>query len=110
MVEVGGEMRVSGQGPIGGVWRVGIDDPRVGVQDRKIGLILKLTKHSVATSGNYRNRYEMEGQTVFHTFDPRTGRPAKTNVLSATVVARDCQAADGAATALMVMSYEEGRA
>ncbi|MGB0368581.1 MAG: FAD:protein FMN transferase, partial [Flavobacteriales bacterium] len=42
-----------------------------------------------------------------HSLNPVTGYPAKTDVLSATVIANDCMTADAYATALMVMGYEE---
>lgn len=109
MVEVGGEMRMSGDGPQGKGWRVAVDDPSVQPNERGIGFVLNLQNMSVATSGNYRNQYIIEGKTVGHTVDPRTGHPAQSHVRSATVITKDCQTADGAATALMVMDYEEGK-
>lgn len=109
MVEVGGEVRLSGNGPMGDGWRVGVDDPRVKAKQRRLGFVLQLNDRSVATSGNYRNQYEVDGQTLVHTLDPRTGRPKITNVLSASVIGPDCQTTDGVATALMVMSLEEGK-
>jgi thiamine biosynthesis lipoprotein len=72
----------------------------------KLAAILTLVDRSLATSGNYRNVYEIDGVTVGHTLDPRTGRPAVNEVRSATVVADDCRSADGWATALMVLGTE----
>jgi thiamine biosynthesis lipoprotein len=57
----------------------------------------------MATSGNYRNAYVVDGVRVVHTLDPRTGMPIERIAGSATVTADDCRTADGWATALMVL-------
>jgi thiamine biosynthesis lipoprotein len=104
MVEVGGEVRVSGPGPRGGGWAVGVDRPVVDADPgRDLAVVLEITGAAVATSGNYRNAVVLEGRRFGHIFDPRTGRPVQTPVLSATVVAPDCRTADGPATALVVL-------
>ena len=46
------------------------------------------------------------GKKYAHTIDPRTGYPVQHNILSATVVAKDCMSADAYATAFMVMGLE----
>lgn len=109
MVELGGEMVLEGDGVTNAGWRIAVDDPTKQWPDRGIGLTLQMTSGAVATSGNYRNQYVVDGLTVVHTMDPRTGYPRNSDILSASVVAKECQTADGAATALMVMSYEEGK-
>ena len=43
-------------------------------------------------------------------FDPRTGYPVQHNILSSTVIAKDCMTADALATAFMVMGLEEAEA
>ena len=73
-------------------------------------LVVSLTNGAVATSGNYRNHYEVDGKTLVHTMDPRQGRPVTTHVASATVVAPDCRTADGLATTLMVLEPDAGLA
>jgi len=107
LVEIGGEVRAAGGGPSGTGWRLGVDAPEEGLEGgEKLAAILTLVDRSLATSGNYRNVYEIDGVTVGHTLDPRTGRPAVNEVRSATVVADDCRSADGWATALMVLGTE----
>ena len=66
-----------------------------------------MTDMGIATSGNYRNYYYKDGKKYAHTIDPRTGYPVQHNILSATVIARDCMSADAYATAFMVMGLEE---
>jgi thiamine biosynthesis lipoprotein len=110
MVEVGGEVRVAGEGP-SGLWTLSVDTPDAATAPGAEAVrSLRLTNAGVATSGNYRSVYDAGGVRVFHTMDPRTGRPATSTVLSVTVVAPDCTLADGWATALMVMDPESGLA
>jgi thiamine biosynthesis lipoprotein len=65
-----------------------------------------LNDRSLATSGNYRKYYEKNGIKYVHTINPKTGFPVISNLLSATVVARDCMTADAYATAFMVMGTD----
>lgn len=112
MVDIGGEVVVSGQNPQGASWRIGINKP---VDDslslnQDLQTVLTLTDVGIATSGNYRNYYYHEGKKYAHTINPHTGYPALHNLLSATVIARDCMSADAYATAFMVMGLERAKA
>ncbi len=110
LVEIGGEVRAHGAGP-SGPWRLGIDRPEVGVAPgSSLAAVVLLTNSALATSGNYRNAYAVDGVRVVHTMDPRTGRPHDSPLVSVTVVAPDCRQADGWATALMVLGPERGLA
>lgn len=104
LVEVGGEVRAHGQSPSGRPWRLGVDRPEPGLAPgAQLEAAINLTNASLATSGNYRNRYEVEGTVISHTLDPRTGQTVNSTLASATVVAPDCRTADGLATALIVL-------
>jgi len=61
---------------------------------------------ALASSGNYRNYYEVDGQKYGHTIDPVTGLPKMTDILSASIFAEDCMTADAYATACMVMGVD----
>ena len=112
MVDIGGEVVVSGQNPQGSLWRIGINKP---VDDslslnQELQTVLTLTDVGIATSGNYRNYYYHEGKKYAHTINPHTGYPALHNLLSATVIVCDCMRADAYATAFMVMGLERAKA
>ena len=62
----------------------------------------------MATSGDYRNYYESNGQRYSHTIDPATGRPVDHRLASVTVIADSSMLADAWATAFTVLGYEEG--
>ena len=109
LVEVGGEIFCAGVNSKGKAWRIGIDRPEYGNffpgKNRQADLLL--SGRGLATSGNYRNYFEEDGQKYGHTIDPVSGKPIQHSLLSATVVARDCMSADAFATAFMVMGLEK---
>lgn len=108
LIEIGGEVRVKGDK--GGVrWKIGIDRPFDNNMSpgNDLEAIINLKDQSLATSGNYRKFYVENGIKYSHTIDPKTGYPAKNQLLSATIIASDCGTADGVATACMVKGKEK---
>lgn len=104
LVEIGGEVRVNGRKPDGGAWRLAIEEPSEDA--RQVNKIVAMDRHSLATSGDYRNYYESDGQRYSHTIDPSTGQPISNRLASVTVIADDSMTADALATAFTVMGYE----
>ena len=112
MVEIGGEVVVSGQNAKGDNWHIGITKPSddsLSVEG-EMQTVLSITDHAMATSGNYRNFYYQGGRKYAHTIDPRTGYPVQHSLLSATVFAADCATADAYATSFMVLGVEGAKA
>lgn len=112
MVDIGGEVVLKGKNPRMKTWRIGINKP---VEDslsvnQELQTILEVSGVGMATSGNYRKFYYKDGKRYAHTIDPRVGTPVQHNILSATVIAKDCTTADAYATAFMVMGLEEAKA
>ncbi|MCF0159267.1 MAG: FAD:protein FMN transferase [Bacteroidaceae bacterium] len=109
MVEIGGEVVTRGMSHRKEPWRIGISKPVdeliPTVQEPQ--QILLLHNEAMATSGNYRNFRVEDGKKYAHTINPHTGYPVDHNLLSATVIAKDCMTADGYATAFMVMGLEK---
>jgi len=111
MIEVGGEIRVSGLNSRGKNWIIGIDKPNKDIdQSDRFQLKINLTNKSLATSGNYRKFYEKNNKIYSHTINPKTGFPVQHSLMSASVVADDCISADAYATAFMVMGVKETKA
>ena len=106
LVEVGGEIRVKGIKSDHQKWRIAIETPST--QVRKVHNIINITDHAIATSGDYRNYYEIEGKRYSHTIDPSTGKPITHNLASVTVISDTAAYADAVATALMVMGAKKG--
>jgi thiamine biosynthesis lipoprotein len=109
LVEIGGELRCMGVNREGNPWRVGVDKPLENTLEREIEQVLNLSGLSVATSGNYRKFYEEDGVKYSHTIDPKTGYPARSNLLSATIVTRESMYADAWATVCMVIGLERSK-
>ncbi len=105
MVEVGGEVRARGPHPRGGPWRIGIEKPIAG--GRSVQRVLHVEDGGLATSGDYRNFVERDGQRLSHTIDPRSGRPVTHRLASVTVVADSCMRADALATGLLALGPEK---
>lgn len=110
MVEIGGELALHGKSPSGKDWNIAVDAPIEGsLPGEKSAYILSLTDVGIATSGNYRNFREDNGQKTSHTISPVTGRPFIGEILSATVIAPSCMEADALATACMASSPEAAK-
>lgn len=106
-IEIGGELIVRGHNREGENWRIGIDVPKENLTSRELENIISLTGKAVATSGNYRKFYEVDGKKYAHTLNPKTGFPVQHSLLSATVVANDAATADAYATVFMVVGVEK---
>jgi len=108
LVEIGGEIRLKGHNPKRQDWRVAVERPQAGLGQR-IYKAIPLTDKAIATSGDYRNYFEQNGQRYSHTIDPRTGKPVVHNLASVTVIHSSAAMADALATAFNVMGAEEAR-
>ena len=108
-----GEIFCDGLNPAGKPWAVGVDRPVDG--NDTPGKDIERVWYSsggpcgIVTSGNYRKYYVVDGVKYSHTIDPRSGHPARNNLLSATVVAPDATTADAVATWCMVIGLDEAK-
>jgi thiamine biosynthesis lipoprotein len=108
LVEVGGDLRARGHNASNAKWRIAIESPdRLG---GSVEQIIHISDLSVATSGDYRNFFEFEGQRFSHTIDLRTGRPVTHNLASVTVLGERAAFTDAMATALLVLGPDAGPA
>jgi thiamine biosynthesis lipoprotein len=108
LVEIGGELRVRGHNAEHQKFRVAIEKP---MQNSEMSYtIMQLSDISVATSGDYRNFFEEDGQRYSHSIDPRTGYPVNHELTGVTVIGRNTAFADAMATALLVLGPEDGHA
>ena len=105
-IEIGGEVFADGTRADGKPWQVGVEAPLV--NEQKIHTVIGLSGAAMATSGDYRNFFEVGGQRYSHTIDPSTGRPVTHQLASASVVAENCALADAIATCMMVLGPEQG--
>ncbi|WP_346827115.1 FAD:protein FMN transferase [Serratia inhibens] len=109
MVDIGGEVRTRGHNGEQKPWRIAIERPTAGVE-QKAQLVIQPGEMSIATSGDYRNYFEQDGVRYSHTIDPITGRPIHHHLVSVTVLSPTCMAADGLSTGLNVLGPDRGMA
>ena len=107
LVEIGGEIRAKGKNVEKGTpWKVGIETPNFDGQQSILEAI-EVYDEAMATSGTYRKfKVDSLGNRYAHIIDTKTGYPSKTNVLSVSVIAKDCMTADAYATAFKAMGIE----
>lgn len=109
LVEIGGELRVQGLNASGSEWVLGVEQPSSGVRHQPIAAI-QVSNAAVATSGDYRNYYEVDGRRISHTIDPMSGEPITHKLASVTVIASHGALADAYATAFNVLGPDKAYA
>lgn len=111
VVDIGGEIVARGKKYHDQEWNIGLQSPtRTRDGEMRAEETFHLCDRAVATSGNYRNYFEENGQRYTHIIDPKTGRPEKSKLLSVSVIANRCVEADAYATAFMVMGMDKTKA
>lgn len=105
LVEIGGEIRVHGRNSQGQLWRIGIERPDS--KTRSAMYSIELAEGAIATSGNYRNFFMHEDALYAHIIDARTGWPMQHELASVTVLADSGMYADGLATTLYTLGFDQ---
>ena len=103
LINAGGQVYALGT-KYGASWKAAIRNPR------KEGLLdsLNISNKSVSTSGDY-EQYFIRGKNRYsHIFNPKTGYPVDSGILSVTVIADDGLTADALSTAIFVLGKTKG--
>jgi thiamine biosynthesis lipoprotein len=103
LVDLGGDIAVSGESPEGGPWLVAVADPR---RPGETLAVLALDAGGIATSGRDARRFG-PSRSLHHLIDPETGESALAGPLTVTVVAPDPVAAEVNATTLAIAGPAE---
>ncbi len=104
IMDLGGNIHTVGCKPDGSGWRVGVRDPR---GDSYLAVITVEDKAVVTSGGYIRYFIGQDGETYWHILDPATGRPAKSGLISVTVVGSEGVRCDALSTALFVMGIDD---
>jgi len=105
LMDAGGDIAISGAMADGSGWAIGIADPFDVEHD--LALVM-LGRCGVATSGRDYRKWTQDGVACHHIIDPRTGKSAQTDVLSATVIAPSTQQAELASKMLLILGAQVG--
>lgn len=107
LIDAGGDIYASGDGPDGPGWLVSIGNP---LHEGEELALIQLRDRALATSTTARRAWQRGGRWLHHLIDPRTGQPAETDIVSASIVALTAVAADVFAKVALVLGFEEGSA
>jgi thiamine biosynthesis lipoprotein len=106
LINAGGDLLARGEGPDGGGWTVGVEDPFA--PDRCVAT-LAVRNGAVATSSTMRRRWWTQEGDAHHLIDPRTGLPSETGLASVTVVAQSVAAAEVTAKHLLLLGVGQAQ-
>ncbi len=107
LVDAGGDIAISAPQRDGSPWPIGVADPCY--PEQQLALLL-LGQGGVATSGRDYRRWQQGNAWQHHIIDPRTRKPAQTDLLSVTIVAGNVVHAEVAAKVVMILGSGEGLA
>jgi thiamine biosynthesis lipoprotein len=110
LIDLSGKLRARGFNAQGDRWRVAVEPPEADATNVRPPFeseIIELADESVATAGDYRRFFEIDGKHYSHIIDPRTGWPVAHDTVSASAIAKSCMHADALATVLMAMEPED---
>lgn len=106
MLNLGGSSVMAyGEKPDGSPWQIALTDPR-DTEGDYLGVVTLQADEFLSTSGDYEKYFIEDGVRYHHILDPATGYPARSGLISVTVVCRNGLAADGLSTACFVMGRE----
>lgn len=107
LVDAGGDIAIRGARADGTPWPIGIANPH---RPNEHSEILLLNGGGVATSGRDFRRWRQGGRERHHIIDPRTGEPAVSDIVTATVIAPSAREAEAAAKTALILGGDAGRA
>lgn len=107
LINAGGDLYAYGAPPGERGWRVHLAHPSR--PDRRVAT-LSLWHHALATSTVARRRWVQDGRVRHHLIDPRTGHPATSDVVSASVVAGRVFTAEVFAKTALILGASDGLA
>lgn len=105
VISLGGNIVLCGENEEKGQWTVGVKNP---LEENEIVCTFKHKGSvSVVTSGGYERSFQKDGKTYHHIIDTKTGEPARSDLLSVTVIGEDGALCDAFSTALFSMGKEK---
>lgn len=106
VIDAGGDILASGNGPEGDGWLVAVGDPRQAGEELAR---VTIRDEAIATSSIARRRWRQGGMERHHIIDPRSGEPAATDCISVSVIAPTAVEADVYAKCALILGVSAGR-
>lgn len=105
-INIGGNVLTLGNKPDGSPWLIGIQNP-FKIRGEFIGVV-KISDETVVTSGDYVRYFEKDKIRYHHILDPKTGYPANSGIISATIIGKSSMEADALSTAIFILGLKKG--
>ncbi len=105
LIDFGQDIRVLGRPPGKPAWHVGLENPN---SPGTCWASVAIDQQALASSGNYLRCFEHAGRKYGHIIDPRTGYPATTDCLAASVIGPNCTIAGVLATCALILGAKPG--
>ena len=106
LVNLAGDIAVTGPQAPGQAWHTGISNP----ENPDVAMAtVAISGGGLATSGDYQRHIEIDGDRLSHLINPKTGWPAR-GLASVSVLADQCLIAGSSATLAILMEREAGLA
>ncbi len=106
LIDFGHDLRAVGAAPGKPAWHIGLEDPFA--PGESCWGSLALLDRGVASSGDYRRSFTLNGVRYGHILDPRTGRPVAHGARQVTVIAPSCVQAGVLSTTAFILPPPEG--
>lgn len=107
IVAIAGDIKIFGKRPDGGLWNVGIQNPRQKSDKDEIIAAIGLLDAGISTSGDYQRFFIKDGKRYHHLLNPKTGYPAY-ECQSVTVITKDAVFTDAFATGIFILGHQKG--
>ncbi len=105
-LNLGGNVYVLGTKPDGSNWKVGVYDPNSDGEENILASCEAADK-SIVTSGLYERNFTKDGVMYYHILDPKTGYPAKTDLLASSIYSDKSVDGDAYATTLFLLGHDK---
>ena len=107
IVAIAGDIKTFGIRPDGGLWKVGIQNPRQQTDKDEITATIAMTDMAISTSGDYERYFIIDGKRYHHILNPKTGYPAD-ECRSVSIIAKDGSITDPFSTGIFILGAEKG--
>lgn len=107
LINLGGNILVHGRNAKEKPWTIAIENPISGAADTAY---VRSTEASVVTSGTYQRFFTQNGKTLHHILNPKTGYPAESDAVSASIVCEKSLDAEGFSTTALTLGVQDGLA
>jgi thiamine biosynthesis lipoprotein len=106
LIDMGGDIIALGSRGDGSPWRLAIRNP-FDHHSMPFAATIEVSNVAVISSGTYERSFEIDGIRYHHILDPRTGNPARSDIVSATIIAQNGIIGEGLSTMAILKGSEE---